>query len=1200
MGSVRIKESNLTQDGYVPFVHLHNHTHYSLLDGLQKVDKMLDRAAELGQKAMAITDHGVLCGAIEFYQECKKRDIKPIIGLEAYIAPRTIEDKSGKIDANPHHLTLLAQNNQGYKNLMKLSTISHLDGFYYKPRMDRNLLKKFHEGIICLSGCANSEVARHILNDNMAGALEAVKWYSKVFGRKNYFLELQDHPEWEPQLKINKALIELSEKTGIELVVTKDAHYTHKDEDYAHEILLCVQTGKTVGDVDRMEMEQDLYINSGASILDNFLAHPQAVYNTVKIAEMCNLEIKLGDILIPSFDIPDGRSEKEYLRELAFRGAAWRYGGVAKEDISRINESKARKLVSQNVFDRLEYELDVISKMQYEGYFLIVADVINWSKNNGIICGPGRGSAAGSIVSHALNITELDPLKYNLLFERFLNPDRISMPDIDMDFADDRREEVIAYVTEKYGQDKVAQIITFGTMAARNAVRDTGRALAYSYSEVDAIAKIIPQPIQGRHIPLNKSIEDNPDLHNEYQNNPRAKKIIDVAMQLEGTIRNASTHAAGVVISKDNIVEYTPLLRASKGGVSTQYSMGPIEDLGLLKFDFLGLANLTIIKNTFRIIKKVHGRNLDISDIPIDDKKTYELLRNGDTTGVFQLESAGMKRYIRELKPDRFEDIIAMVALYRPGPIQWIEDFINRKHNPKLITYGHPKMEAALKNTYGIIVYQEQVMQIAKDLCGFSGGQADTLRKGIGKKIPEIITKMKQDFIDGAIKTSNVDKKFIEDLWKSIEDFAAYCFNKSHAACYGLIALQTAYLKAHYPTAFMAALMTSDYGNIDRIGIEVTECKKMEIEVLPPNINESFLEFAIVKETGNIRFGLSAIKNVGTSAIEVILKAREEGSFKSIEDFTRRVSVSEVNRRAFESLIKVGAFDDFNDRETLLFNLDKITSYGSRMQKHAISGQIDIFGSSGIIEEVQELKLDLPTTPIDIKQHLSWEKELLGLYISHHPLDGYEAYLEGNTTPINRLSLDMEGKQVKIGGILTNLKKIVTKNGANMLFAIIESKNRQIELIVFPKVLEKNTNLWQIDNIIEVEGKVSTKDREGKVGTEIKILADSAQIIDPHDIKKYKPKFKPAVKEIENNPVNEFNQLKITIADLSDTKNLVEIKHILEANPGHDEVCLATAANSKKIIKLPFRTKIDDFLISKLSDIVGESNLKTEKVNIVT
>lgn len=1183
----KIKQSQKTVD----FVHLHNHTHYSLLDGLQKVKGMLDKIEGLGQTAVAITDHGTLSGAIEFYKEAKARGIKPIIGMEAYVAPRKHTDRDLAEDRNPYHLTLLAKNETGYKNLMKLSTIACLDGFYYKPRLDHDLIEQYKSGIICLSGCVSSEVGTKILNGDLKGARETVRWYKNVFGKDHYFLEMQPHIEWEPQKRVNDELKKIAAEENLELVITGDAHYTNSDDHDPHDILLCVQTGSTVEDPKRMKMEQDLSLHSGESILAKFPDHPEAVANSVKIANMCNLELKLGKILIPTFDVPEGETESSYLRKLVFQGAARRYGNVPKEDLTLVTEAKAQKLLNGEVLDRIEFELGVIDKMGYAGYFLIVADLINWSKNRGVICGPGRGSAAGSIVAYATNITDLDPLQYDLLFERFLNPDRISMPDIDMDYADDRREEVIAYATEKYGQDRVAQIITFGIMAARNAVRDTGRVLGMPYGEVDAIAKLIPAPVQGRHIPLSKSIKNNSDLRNEYHNNPRAKNVIDIAMRLEGTIRNAGTHAAGVVISKDPIVDYAPLTRASKGGIATQYSMNPVEDIGLLKFDFLGLSNLTIIKNALRIIKKVYGNDIDIAEIPLDDQKTYALLARGETTGVFQLESAGMKRYIKELKPNRFEDIVAMVALYRPGPMQWIDDFINRKHNPKLINYEHPKMEAALKNTYGIIVYQEQVMQIAKDLCGFTGGQADTLRKGIGKKIPEVLGRMKQDFIEGAIKHSQVERNFVEMLWKSLEDFAAYCFNKSHAACYALIAIQTAYLKAHYPSAFMAALMTSDYGNIDRIAIEVAECKKMGINVLPPDINESFQEFAVVKDTNDIRFGLAAVKNVGIGVIEEILKAREDEPFTSVEDFMLRVNTSEINRKSLESLVKVGAFDKLHDRSMLMFNLDKLLAFGQRIKKNISNGQIDIFGSLGITHEVPNLKLDLPDRAIDNRELLAWEKDLLGLYISRHPLDPYDLYFADKTVAINKLDTSSEGKKIILGGIVTAARKITTKNGNSMLFATLENKTGSIELIIFPKVFDKKPALWAVDNVVVTQGKISFKDRNGKMGDEPKMMVDRANLADPKKAQEHTKVAKTrAINKTSKKP---SDILKIKFNDLANTVALLKIKKILENRPGENFAYLIVSGDTPRTIKLPYKIAIEPPLLKELSNVVGKENLST-------
>jgi DNA polymerase-3 subunit alpha len=1171
------------EQGFVDFVHLHNHTHYSLLDGLQKIPQLVDRVESIGQASVAITDHGTLSGSIEFYKACKAKGIRPIIGLETYVAPRKHTDKNSAEDRNPYHLTLLAKNNQGYQNLMKLSTIACLEGFYYKPRIDHELIEKYHEGIIALSGCLGGELGTLISNDQMEQALELAKWYLGIFGKENYYLELQPHIDWAPQKKLNKGLMEISEKLGIDMVVTGDCHYSTEADHYPHDILLCVQTGSNIDDENRMKLEMDLSVQPGSYFLDRFPDHPEVLSNTVKIAEMCNVNIELGKILIPRFPgVPNGETEKSYLRKLVYQGAADRYTDIPTDKPETLTEKKVKPKLKPEVLDRIEYELKVIGEMGYEGYMLIVSDLINWSKSQGIVCGPGRGSAAGSIIAYCTKITELDPIRYELLFERFLNPDRISMPDIDMDYADDRREEVIAYATEKYGQERVAQIITFGVMAARNAVRDTGRVLGAPYGEVDAIAKVVPPPVQGRHIPLKVSVEDSPELKAVYNASPKNKEIIDIAIQLEGTIRNAGTHAAGVVIAPEPLVEYTPLTRASKGGIATQYSMNPIEELGLLKFDFLGLSNLTVIKNAIRIIKRVYEKEIVITDIPIDDKKTFELLSNGDTTGVFQLESAGMKRYLRELKPDKFEDIIAMVSLYRPGPMQWIEDFINRKHRPELVTYGHPKMEAALKETYGIIVYQEQVMQIAKDLSGFTGGQADTLRKGIGKKIPEVIAKMKNEFIDGAIKTSDADKKFVEDLWKGLEDFAAYSFNKSHAACYALISVQTAYLKSHYPSAFMAALLTSDHENLDRIAIEVAECRKMGIEVLPPEINESFMEFAVVPETGNIRFGLGAVKNVGQGPIEKIVEARDaDGPFKSIEDFAQRVDAAVVNKKVMESLIKCGAFDAMGDRDMMLFNVDKITSYASRVQKNALSGQIDIFGSLNLHEEIPPISMDKPNYKIDPRQHLMWEKELLGLYVSTHPLDDFKNYLLNKTNSLKKFSKADDGKAITIGGIITSARKIYTKNNDPMAFVQLETLDGDVELIVFPRVYAKFEELLVSDNVLEIEGKINAKDRDGNSTDDIKIFMDKAKILNAETSRMWLKPPEKAEKEADQD-----SSLTISLKSVADTEVLMKIKSVLDENKGETPVTLLFTSKNQKM-RLPGGVNNSKEVMAKIKEIAG-------------
>lgn len=1177
------------------FVHLHNHCHYSLLDGLQKVPQMVDQALELGMDAIAITDHGTLSGAIEFYNVAKKKGIKPIIGLEAYVAPRRMHEKTGKIDANPYHLILLAKNYQGYQNLMRLSSEAHLNGFYYKPRVDRELLAKHHEGIIALSGCASGEVARHILNGATKEAKETIEWYRDTFGASNYYLELQDHEEWEPQIRINKGLQELSMETGVPLVVTADSHYTCRDDREAHEILLCVQTGKTIGDTDRMEMDMALFVSGPDEIAERWKHQPEAIANAVKIADQCSVELELDQILIPTFPVPiEGESEHDYLHQLCWQGAMWRYGEIAREDMHLQTEDKARSALPPEIVERLDYELSVISNMGYEGYFLIVADFINWGKNQGIIFGPGRGSAAGSIVAFVMNITDLDPLKYDLLFERFLNPDRISMPDIDIDIQDTRRGEVIDYVTEKYGQDRVAQIITFGTMAARNAVRDTGRALGMSYAEVDAIAKKVPQPVQGRHILLSSSIKQDSELRAEYQDNPRAKNLIDLAMKLEGTIRSNGVHAAGVVIAADDIVKFTPLQRAQKGGICTQYSMGPIEQLGLLKMDFLGLSNLTIIKNTLRIIKKVYGKSIDIADIPLDDPKTYALFSKGDTTGVFQLESAGMKRYLRGLKPSKFDDIVAMVALYRPGPMQFIDDFIERKHGRKEVKYEHPKMEEALGNTYGILVYQEQFMQISKDMCGFTGGQADTLRKAIGKKQRETMAKMKTAFIDGMVEHSGVEKKFAETFWTQLEAFADYCFNKSHSACYALIAAWTAYLKANYPSAFMAALMTSNYDNIDKISFEIAECKRMGINVLPPDVNESFLEFGVLPESGDIRFGLSAIKNLGTGAIETILAARKAaGPFKSVEDFAKRVNAQECNRKAWEAMIKCGAMDGFGERSQLLHNLDLITSYASKAQKNALSGQIDIFGSAGMESEMPGLKLELPAQIAPAREQLTWERELLGIYLSRHPLDDFAGYLADNTVPINVITTAHEGRQATVGGMVTTVRKITTKKGDMMAFVGVEDKTGTLELIVFPKAYEKNPAAWEPDKIIVAKGKVNTKDREGRQDGEIKVMVDEAKVVEYEQVKDYKQKTdrKPsgpsgAPEQRNAEAAAEPQALTIRLNSIASTGVLTELKNALTASPGENPVNLIMPGDPPKVIRLPFAVTITQELSADIQEIV--------------
>lgn len=1127
------------------FVHLHVHTHYSLLDGMGKIPDYLDKAKELGMPAMAITDHGVMYGAIEFYKEARKRDIKPIIGCECYVAPRTLHDKEPKVDAKPFHLVLLAKNNIGYHNLMKLVTTAHVDGYYYKPRIDKNVLREHSEGLIGMSACLNGEPARTVMNGDYEKAKKAALEYEEIFGKGNYFLELQDQPGAEEQRVANEGLIKISKETGIGLVVTNDVHYTNKDDAEAQDALLCVQMGKMVSDEDRMKMTMDNSMRTYEDLSAAFPNVPEAFENTLKIAEMCNVEIELGGIIIPDFPVPEGETVKSYLNKKVEQGLAKRYSEMTPE-----------------LRERVDYEMSVIAKMGYEGYFLIVQDYVIWAKEQGIVVGPGRGSAAGSVVAYALEIVDLDPLKFGLLFERFLNPDRISMPDIDMDFADDRRHEVIAYVTEKYGQDHVAQIITFGTMAARNAIRDVGRVLGVSYGEVDKIAKAVPEKAD-----LRQALNESAEFRGYYNENEQYKKLIDLATKLEGVARHSSTHAAGVVISREPLVEYTPLQRATKGDLATntQYEMHAIEDLGLLKMDFLGLSNLTVIKNAMRIIKKVYEADVDLYSLPIDDKKTYQLLSKAETTGVFQLESAGMKRYIKDLKPNVFEDIVAMVALYRPGPMQFIDDFIARKHGKKAIHYDHPLLENALANTYGIIVYQEQVMQISKDMAGFTGGEADTLRKAMGKKIAALMKEMREKFIKGAVK-NGVEQKVAGKIFDDFEAFAQYAFNKSHSACYAMIAYWTAYLKAHYPSAFMAALMTSDYGNADRIAIEISECQRMGIEVLPPDVNESFAEFGVVKETGKIRYGLMAVKNVGLGSIEAILQVRKEsGKFTSIEDFAKRAPSGDVNKKVLESLIKCGAMESFGDRAVLLANLERILSYSTKAHGTAASGQIDLFGGVGI--EMPSLKLE-PAGKMSTAEKLSYEKDLLGIYLSEHPMNEYkEQLLKMNVNLLADLTEEMNNQTVKIGGVLTNIQKIMTRTKQIMYFSWFEDHTGKTELIVFPKVIEESSDLWITGNVLLVRGKVSTKDGQ------IKVIVDKAIKLegnmDEADTQVVDPLIAQSVKVDSDGTVNIYIPRGTTAEALND------IKYKLAANKGEASVFVfvPNGPSGPKKVKLPFGIK---------------------------
>jgi DNA polymerase-3 subunit alpha len=1218
------------------YVHLHNHTHHSLLDGLSKPDDLVGIVKDMGMESVAITDHGTMSGVIEFYKAAKGAGVKPVLGMEAYVAARSRFDRDPAKDKARYHLILLAMNETGYKNLMYLTTKANLEGMYYKPRIDHDLLESHNEGLIALSACASGEVGENLKNDNYEEAKRIASWYKSIFGDR-YYLELQDHghpdcpAKWDVQVKINGYLNKLSEELDIPCVVTSDGHYLSHDDQDAHEILLCVGTGAFLSDEKRMSLKDfELHVTDPAEIISRWSkTNPEAVRNTRRIAERCNVELDLGGILIPTFPVPDGETEKTYLDKLVYRGALVRYNEVAPEEAEKLDPAEIIPKLSDEVRDRLEMELGVLEKMGYNGYFLIVQDFINWGKDRGIIFGPGRGSAAGSIIAYALKITDLDPLVYGLLFERFLNPDRISMPDIDVDIQDTRRDEVIQYCADKYGADRVSNIVTFGKMAARAAVRDVARVLQVPYAEADRLSKMIPPPAQGRHIPLKVSVKEDVDLKKEYETSPTAKQVFDYAIRLEGTIRSHGVHACGVVIAPDDLVKYLPLEMAQKGVVSTQFPMGEVEELGLLKMDFLGLSNLSIINNALRIIKKVYKTEIDLPKLPLDDAKTYELFQRGDTTGVFQLESAGMKRYLRELKPTVFEDIIAMVALYRPGPMQFIDSFIKRKHGIEPITYLHEGMRNSLEATYGILVYQEQFMQISKEWCGFTGGQADTLRKAVGKKKIDLMKKIKPEFVEGAVKHGGAKKEMAETFWDQLEEFANYCFNKSHAACYGLISYWTAYLKAHYPDAFMAALMTSDQDDIERLAIEISECKHMGIKVLAPDVNKSFVEFAVVPGENEIRFGMAAVKGVGVGAVEEVLRAREaDGEFKSVEDFAKRVSTTKFNKKAWESLIKSGGFDSFGDRSDLLFNLEMIQAYGSKIQKEALSGQTDLFGGfTGAASIQPTISLQTSPTKYTEKERLTWERELLGLYISAHPLDNYDTYFSEQTIPLSHMKPEIDGKKATIGGLVSSVRTIVTKSGTKMAFVKLEDKTNESELIIFPNLYEQVGAKLVQDAVIRASGKVSARDRDGNLGDEAKMIADEIVEVTDEELRGYEstgrkmeaPKMSAKVKATR---VAEFRAKKlgksvaapassppvdtpapkprpvmdipppkkmfVHIKDPQDQNALLQLKQTCSNHAGTTDIVLVLGEDKKSAIKLPFRVDGSDELVGELVKQLGE------------
>ena len=1152
------------------FVHLHVHSEYSLLDGANRIKELPKVAKELGMDAIAITDHGVMYGAIEFYKACKEEGIKPIIGCEVYVAPRTRFDKEAGIDNKYNHLILLAKNNNGYKNLSKLVSIGFTEGYYYKPRIDLETLEKYHEDLICCSACLAGSIPQAILNGDMEKAEETAMWYKNLFG-EDYYLEIQTNTLKEQSL-VNQKLVELSRKLNIPLVATNDAHYTRKEDAYNHEVLLCIQTGKKMSDVDRMRFAtDDFYIKSPEEVKEFFPNLPEALENTVKIAEKCNVEFEFGHTILPNYEVPkEFSTHYDYFKKLCDDGIKIRYGENTPKEI----------------LERMEYEISVIKKMGYVDYFLIVWDFINWAKSQGIPVGPGRGSGAGSIVAYAIGITDIDPIKYNLLFERFLNPERISMPDFDVDFCYERRQEVIDYVARKYGRDHVSQIITFGTMSARMVIRDVGRALDFPYSETDKLAKMVPFAL---HITIKKAMEQNRELKELYENNEEVHKLLDVAMGLEGMPRQASTHACGVVITKDPVDTYVPLY-VNDGAISTQYTMTILEQLGLLKMDFLGLRTLTVIQDAINLVKQNIGIDVKF-DSNMNDSKVYKLWGDGKTIGIFQFESAGMTNFMKELKPDSLEDIIAGVSLYRPGPMDQIPRYIKNKLNPEHAEYTHPALEPILKVTYGCMVYQEQVMQIVRDLAGYSLGRADLVRRAMGKKKLDIMAKEREIFIHGqedengniivpGCVRNGIDEKSANKIFDEMAEFAKYAFNKSHAAAYAVVSYRTAYLKAYYPEEFMAATLNSYLGNLDKVPIYVDECRRMNIEILKPDVNKSFTKFTV--DNSKIRFGLGSIKNVGIAVVDSIVRERQQnGEYKSFTDFCERVQDEAVNKKCIESLIKAGTFDEFGQtRSTLLASFESIIDTIQNSARRSFKGQVTMFDLDAMeSDDKEELKYSFTELKeYEDKDLLSMEKEMLGIYISGHPLEKIREQIikatNIDTMKMKEIKEELDstgsttkykdGQNVKYAGIISSVKKKYTKSNKLMAFVTIEDLYGSAEIIVFESVYQSAANLLTVDSIVLVEGRLSIREDE-----DVKIVAR-------------------AIKELSNETEKQ-KILRINITDLEE-KEKAKLRGALKFFNGEYNNVPVQVIDGEKILDcgIIYLTKE---ILQEFKELVGEKRV---------
>lgn len=1143
------------------FCHLHLHSQYSLLDGFSKIDKLMDRVKELGMDSVAITDHGVMFGVIDFYKTAQKKGVKPIIGCEVYVSFRSRFDREN-IDKKSYHLILLAKDNVGYQNLIKIVSLGFVEGFYYKPRVDYDVLERYSEGIIALSACLAGEIPQRLMEGKYDEAKKAAQKFNKMFGQDNFYLELQDHniPE---QAKVNMYIQKLSKETGIPMAATNDVHYLEKDDWKTHEILMCIQTGKTLQDEHRMEFQtNEFYLKSPEEMEDLFKGYEGALENTVKIAQRCDVSFDFDTIHLPEYKVEGSKTPSEFLRELCYKGFKKRYTNP-----------------SQEIIDRLEFELGVIEKMGYVAYFLIVWDFIYFAKSNDIMVGPGRGSAAGSIVAYTLEITDVDPIEYSLLFERFLNPDRISMPDVDIDFCYEKRELVIDYVKQKYGEDHVAQIITFGTLGARASIRDVGRVLGISYQDVDKVAKEIPFAIG---MTIDKALDTNPNLKKLYTSSEQIKELIDISRNVEGLPRHASTHAAGVVISKAPVDNYVPLYM-HQNSITTQFPMTTLEELGLLKMDFLGLRTLTVIQNAIKLISENHNKDIDFSSMKYDDAKVYEMISNGDTLGIFQLESAGMRQFLKELKPDDFEEIIAGISLYRPGPMESIPVYIKNKNNPDEIVYIHEKLRSILDVTNGILVYQEQVMQVVRELAGYSYARADLVRKAMSKKKMSVMEEEREYFVNGKLDSAGnieiqgcvrngISKEAANQIYDNMIDFAKYAFNKSHAACYAVLAYQTAYLKTHYKVEFMTALMTSVMGNTDKVVQYIRECSDLDIEVLAPDVNSSIRTFSV--ENGNIRFAMSAIKNVGENAVDFIVGERKKhGKYKSLQNFIKRVSGQDVNKRLVESLFKAGAFDSINsNRAMLMANFEKIWDSTNNERKNNIAGQVSLFDT---VEEMDETIDMTVVSDFNQRERLAMEKEVLGLYITGHPLKDYAEKLKRvashNTIMLKEMQENYEQYQyednsmVIVGGIISEKVYKTTRTKEMMAFITLEDEYGTIETIVFPKVLNAFSNLVNEDEVVTVKGRLQLKEDDMP-----KIIAME-------------------IKRLDENVIPRKIYLKIPSMDSFELKS---IEKIIVNNPGNDEVIYFDASKRKSFIsekynKLFFTEEVSQAIIN----LIGKDNI---------